>query len=536
LVQALLLVLGCSHHAEVSTPAPSPAAPTQLAAPATNAAPSTPPGEERPLERERLREPPPPALRDLPRALPEIIGSKPPAFCARLRAGPLSEPRTACGASMVARLAGALDLSDVERRDRALAPLERCDELPTGWLRAVRADLTRPCADVLISPALQALKGPLDADLGETLLALALAARWARAVEQPRPYSGNGTEGSVAQFLAKSLRPWKQRQLAKIEALTLAASQLERQGYGSTIVALARARATHQLYSVARSSPIPTEVKRDYVTRTRYFAGLDSELSDVRARIGPEDARVRDLLFEQGIHRAVDADEWFALQRPDFAHLRIEPPAGVEPSSDTEHIIRNLPSFYVEAVFGAMPLDDPRQLRLLVEHGVTPRQRRAFAIRPFTGESSEILAYFHATLALRTRRLRHFDEVVAWLQQVEPRSAAADLLLATARSGRTGEESQLDAQTGEPTAWLFDVAALRALAENQIAERERAFALNNAAWLSVLANTPDGLHTAQELANRAQAVAPSEVCLVPLYGTGFVREERRPACELPALP
>lgn len=348
-------------------------------------------------------------------------------------------------------------------------------------------------------------------------------------------YSGNGAEESIAQYLTRTLRPWKQRQLAKFEALSGGASQLEREGYGSAIVALARARATHQLYSVVRSSPISTEIKRDYAVRTRYYAALDSELLEERKRMAADDARAGELLFEQGIHRAPDADAWFGLQRADFEKLRIVPPVAVKPSSDIERIIRSLPSFYVEAIFGLTPLDDPRQLRLLIEHGLTPRLRRALASRKLTAETSEILAYFHAALAIRTRRLRHFDEVVALLQPVHPRSAAAELLLATARSGRTGD-SWRDAQTGEPTHWLFDVAPLRALAESNGPERERAFALNNAAWLSVLANTSEALHTAEELVARARALAPNEPCLVALYSTGFLREERGPVCELPVLP
>jgi hypothetical protein len=432
---------------------------------------------------------------------------------------------------MAARLASALELSAVERRDRALAQLESCSELPVGWVRAVRADSARQCADVLIAPVLRGLKAPLDADLGETLLALALAARWGRAVEAPVAYSGNGGDESVAQYLTRTLRPWKQRQVAKIEALNTAASRLEREGYGSTIVAVARARATRQLYSVVRLSPTPTEVKRDYVLRTRYFATLDSELADVRERMAADDARVSELLFEQGIHRAPDADAWFELQRPDFANLIVEPPAAVKPSSDTERIISSLPSFYVETLFGVTLLDDPRPLRLLIEHGLTPRQRRALGSRKLAADSAEVFAYFHAVLALRARRMRHFDEVVARLLPIQPRSPAAELLLATARSARTGE-SVLDAQRG----WRFDVTPLRALAEANGPERERAFALNNAAWLSLLANTPDSLRVAAELATRARALAPNEACLRPLHSNGFLREERRPPCELPALP
>ena len=90
-----------------------------------------------------------------------------------------------------------------------LAPLEGCSELPVAWVRAVRADLARECADVLIVPMLRGLKRPLDADLGETLLGLALAARWGRAVEPPARYVGRGAADSIAQYLSKKLRPWK---------------------------------------------------------------------------------------------------------------------------------------------------------------------------------------------------------------------------------------------------------------------------------------------------------------------------------------
>jgi hypothetical protein len=109
------------------------------------------------------------------------------------------------------------------------------------------------------------------------------------------------------------------------------------------------------------------------------------------------------------------------------------------------------------------------------------------------------------------------------------------LLLATARSARSGQQL-LDPRTGEEHGWQFDTTPLLALAAAARPPRERAFALNNAAWLLVAANTPASLNTAAELASRAQALAPTEPCLRPLYGRGFISEHSSPACTLPLLP
>lgn len=507
--------------------AAQPAAPvTQPTAPVPSAS------AERPLARERLREPPAPALRELPRELPELSGSRPPAYCARLSAGPLSESGRACGDSTLPRLASALEMSAIERRDHALARLEGCADLPLGWLRAVRAELARPCADVLVAPALRGLKAPLDADLAETLVGLAMAARWRRAVEKPPPYAGSDAGDSLEQYLAKTLRPWKARQLARVQALNHADALLEREGYGATIAAIARALTTHELYSVVRTSPIATQMKKDYERRTRYYSALDRELADIRLRIPGEDARVAQLLFEQGIHRAADADQWFGLQPAELANLLIAPPPEVEPTSERERIVRRLPGPYVQLLFGAAVLDDPRLVRLMVEQALTPQQRRALATRKLDAEMNEILAYFQAALALRTRGLGQFDEVVARLGSSEPRSASAELLLATARSARTG----LRALPAEERGWVFDLTPLLALAEGNAPVRERALALNNAAWLSAAANTPASLSVASELLSRAQALAPDEGCLRPLYSRGFNVERPRAPCRLPLLP
>lgn len=533
----LLGAAGCARPVEVSPSAPSlaPIAHSVVvpAASASQAAAPAPSPQEQ-LQLEQPREPAPSGPRELPRALPRFSGAKAPALCARLAAGAPSAPKQACGATTLTRLANALEVSTPEGRDRALAPLEACSELPQGWLRAARAELARECADVLIAPALRSLKAPLDAELGEIWLGLALAARLGRSVDKPPLYLGPGDDDSVGRYMKKTLRPWKARQLERLEEAISATALLERDGYGATLVAIARARATHELYSGARRSRIPAAVAGDYHFRRRYYAALDAELEDVRLLLAPADARAAELLLQQGIHRAFDADDWYWQQRRDFLHVQLLPPPSVEPASDVERIARSLPSPYVEALFGAAVLNEPRTLRLMIEHGLTPRQRRALWARQPNPAVVETWAYFEATLALRTRRFRHFDVVVWLLRAAEQRSPAAELVLATARAMRTGQ-LQRDATTGEEGSWLFDLTPLRELGELQTAGRARVLALSNAAWLALLANTPDAVRSAQELFGEANTLAPSEGCVRPPYG-GFIAEPRGPVCDLPGLP
>ena len=100
-----------------------------------------------------------------------------PAEC---KISPLSsEP---CGAGVpLEKLADALELSDWAARDRALAPLESCEDIEPGLVRTLRVDLVPNfCAEVWAEGYLAQQGASLRIDVRDALSGLALSARLSR--------------------------------------------------------------------------------------------------------------------------------------------------------------------------------------------------------------------------------------------------------------------------------------------------------------------------------------------------------------------
>jgi len=316
--------------------------------------------------------------------------------------------------------------------------------------------------------------------------------------------------------------------------LESAHSLLPQSGYGPTVARIAQALATRRLYSVTRSAPIPLPMRREVTLRARFYGALEAELAPLRARIAALDSQVSEQLSLQGIHRGPEADAWFETQQSDWRNLRVEPPPSIRPDSDSERLILQLPGVFVESLFGEEAIDSPRRLRLAVERGLTPRQRQVLSLRHLAPLEAEILAYFEATLAMRSHRVSHFAEVVSLLSRLGTRSAAAELLLATALSARTALPKDVPPSTVDSGAAL-DTSALEALARGPLPERERAFALHNAAWLWISTQAPKAVAEGARLLAESTAISPNEPCLGPLSAGGFIERAERP-CDLPGLP
>lgn len=503
--------------------------------------------ESPPLEHEVLPVPSARGSRELPKALASVRGVSPPPSRCGMRSVSV-KPARACGAQALERLASAVEL-DAAKRDTALSELEGCTEFPAGMVRALRADSMRECADSLVAPYLARAQGKVDAELGDALLALALAARFDRAVRAPQRFTGAGTERDVAKYRADVLAPWKERELAKLSDLDAAAAVVGTSGYAATIVTLARERALRTLYRLGRGAPIPDQIKKDYELRTRYYGMVDATLADVSERRNVLEAQASEQVSRQGLHRSPDTDArypsgypnpgWGARDDGYFGFLLLEPPPGTDASTTTERIVRKIPSFYAELLFGDGVVNDARLLGALVESGLSPRQRYSLSQRTLSEAEVELLAYFHATLAQRTRAARHWDEAVLLLEPLTHRSPRAELVLATARAARTGprdvRESKLEPRRA------FDVSALEAFASGSLPVRYRAFALNNAARL--LVQRSETVQRGYLLLENARGLPSDEAtrrCVRPFEGSGFIVENAVRAaqtpCDLPALP
>jgi hypothetical protein len=496
----------------------------------------------------QLAEPQPRQTRELPRAIPTIRSITPPPRECRARPVALPSRRgRACDApgGAMRSLAHAVELTDPSRRDDALAALESCRELPPGAIRGLRADLMRVCADTLVDPYLRAGSGPIDAELSDTLVALSISARWQRAASAPKPFAGLGKESEVLRHQAEVIVPWKERQLAPLAELEGAAASVEATSYAAFLIAAAKERALRRVMRLARSSPVRAEVKKDYEARTRYYAALDSSLSDVREQVAAAEARTLALVAALGIHRSADTDahllDTYGTRDDNFwGALLLEPPPTSPPTSDVERIVARIPAFYSELFFGEKAVTDARLLRLLIESGLPPRLRYALSRRALSDVEVEQLAYFYAVLAQRARQVQHWDEAIALLEPLAHRSPAAELVLSTARAARSGP---LDPRTTERAASL-DIRALQGLVESALPARIRAFALYNVARLRLLTKTPESVMEADRLIKEARALAPQDgthPCLRPLQSEGpWFREpplapQPKP-CDLPTLP
>jgi hypothetical protein len=272
-------------------------------------------------------------------------------------------------------------------------------------------------------------------------------------------------------------------------------------------------------------------VKRSHESRARFYASLDAELAKFKARKGALLLRAAERIALQGVHRGVDADRWYSFFRARDLSLRLEAPPLVVASSASERVVASVPAFYAQRLFAERLLDDPRLFRLLAEPGIPPESRRRLEQRALSAADAEVLAYFHAALAQRSAQPAHWNEALRWLEAANPRSPAAELLLATARS------ALLCVPAPESPAPACELGSLDRFAETSAPARLRAFALSNAAVFATRDNTLAGFERAAQRLSKARALAPdlaTQRCLVRLESGRFVREDA--PCELPPLP
>lgn len=260
-----LAAFGCAPSAPPEDPT---SAPTEsVAASSKTAAPEDAPADPRVLLRQ-------------PSALPA-----PPASCPS--ATPLPAPSTC--SELEDRLAAALALAP-ESSDEPLAELEKCSELPRGWVRAVRAERTPLCADVLALPVVGADADgkSLAAELGlpagihETLTGLGLAARLARASRDAPAPPTSGTRDALQNYFTSELFPWATAQAKAIAELSMQGSKLS--GYARGVVAVEAAMADMRFVEMARRVPIPSEMSSDPELEGVYYASLDEALEPRKAR------------------------------------------------------------------------------------------------------------------------------------------------------------------------------------------------------------------------------------------------------------
>jgi hypothetical protein len=469
----------------------------------------------------------------LPASLTATQGLMPaPSICTKTSAA-LPHAHASCGAQeqAVEALSRALVQQDPIRRDAALFELEGCATFPAGFLRALRADLFRICADKLVTSFFTSFKQPVAADVTDALIALQVVSRLERAAQPLPAFSGDGSTLAVTSYMERTVRPWLAARLDVISTLERESTRLAPGSYADAVASIALSLAAERSYAHARGVRIPEALKKNYESRTRFYASLDTELAKFKARKGALLLRAAERIALQGVHRGVDADRWYSFFSARDLPLRLEAPPLVVASSASERVVASVPAFYAQRLFAQRLLDDPRLFRLLAESGIPPESRRRLEQRARSAADAEVLAYFHAALAQRSAQPLHWNETVRTLEAANPRSPSAELLLATARSALLCEPAS------EAPGPACQLASLDDFAETSAPARLRAFALSNAAVFATRENTLAGFERAAERLSKARALAPdlaTQRCLVRLESGLFLREDA--PCELPLLP
>ena len=338
-----------------AAPTPAPVAPTQ---PAAEPAPVASAEPEKPR-----------AKNVAPAAVPP-----PPAVCTELVMHP-----TGCtgNAPFRAALAEALSKDEPVARDAALACLESREDAPPGAVRALRAELgPEPCADALVTPALQAPPKGLSQEVEQTYLGLLVAGRLSRLLADPPALEPPLTKERFRTFFVERLSPWVLAEAAAIEKLSQDGARLA--GYGRGVAALAAGNADLRFVDMVRAVPLPDEMKNDKQVRDTYYGELDQALEPRKVRgrdaalVGLHAFAELGALSDPRVERARTLlDTLWAGSRIDALDRLLLPP--LEPL-DTETperaLAARLPTFYAKLLLADLDPTEPKLLRAFLERGV----------------------------------------------------------------------------------------------------------------------------------------------------------------------
>ncbi|HSC86595.1 MAG TPA: hypothetical protein VLC09_04965, partial [Polyangiaceae bacterium] len=338
---------------------------TQACAPRAAAPPETPTAAQPEAEEPPAETPP----SETARLAPDQVAGPPAASCPQ--PAPVAE-RRAC-ADFRVHLATALGL-DPAARDATLAELESCDEVPDGFVRAVRAELAPlGCADALAAPWLD--EHEPRAPYFDTLLALGLAGRLERLARTPPSLPAGRDKAALQEYFQSSLFPWIEAQAGAIQAAAQRGAALR--GYDRGVVAVAAGTADMRFVEIARAVPIPTEMAADRELADIYYGGLDEALEPRKAR-GRDAALVGLLeLARVGVHHDRRVDDARALIARVYGGSRMTaldallvPALPALDAADADaRIAAALPSPYTSSLLGAIDWT-PALIRAALERGL----------------------------------------------------------------------------------------------------------------------------------------------------------------------
>lgn len=305
---------------------------------------------------------PEPAGLPAPDAACQELAARKPSAC-----GPTEDVSAALDAALKAEGA---------TRDERLTCLEGAPALPPGFVRALRAELAPlSCADVLALPLLEPRHADLARPLEDTLIALAIAGRLSRLVQQPPELPVPFDKLRFMDFFQAKLKPWIVTQAAAIHDLSLAGARLT--PYAKGIVAVEAGLADMRFVSVVRGVALPKEMSDDAEVREAYYATLDEALEPRKARgrdaalVGLRELAHEGIATDARVQRARSLlSQVYAGRRIDALDGLLLPPLAPAASAPSEvALAARLPTFYSGLLLAEVPLD-ATLLRALLERGV----------------------------------------------------------------------------------------------------------------------------------------------------------------------
>jgi hypothetical protein len=306
----------------------------------------------------------------------------------------------ACGSQAPTReaLASALGSSDALTRDQRLSCLEGSADLPSGLVRALRAELAPvECADVLSMPLLEPRTPGLDRRIEDTLIALAAGGQLARLVRKAPELSAPFDKPHFSEFFQGTLKPWIVTQAAAIHDLSAVGPSLT--PYAKGVVAIEAGLADMRFVSVVRLVALPKEMSDDAEIRDSYYAALDEALEPRKARgrdaalVGLRELAKEGVLVDPRVERArALLSEIYSGRRIDALDKLLLPPLGALPQASTDQqLAARLPTFY-EGFILANAAPDAPLLRALLERGLPPMLAQRLDPTELDDASRDLLA------------------------------------------------------------------------------------------------------------------------------------------------
>ncbi len=404
----------------------------------------------------------------------------------------LEPPSAGCSKPSAAldALAQAVATKEPRDRDRSLSCLESDAAFTPGLVRALRAELTPECADVLALPLLEPRRADLSRTLEDTLIALAASGKLRRLVQKAPELAAPFDRARFMDFFQTTLKPWIVTQAAAIHDLAAVGPRLS--PYAKGVVAVEAGLADMRFVSVVRQVPLPKEMSDDAEVRDAYYAALDEALEPRKSRgrdaalVGLRELSNEGVVFDPRVERArALLSEVYSGRRIDALDKLLLPELSAAPTDTSERsLAARLPSFYAGLLLESAPLD-AALLRALMERGLPKAFAPRLAPDKLDAASQALLVralfdrgrvYFRAEDFQSSGRLSAVDKptpeqalyhALASSLQNGPRDASDLLLRGPQLPSSTAQVAELDhvAAQQDPSAALaaFDAAYLLGL-------------------------------------------------------------------------